>query len=47
VDSIGQSVQMSGGTTGTSYLCPIEEVIRTRWNKCRLDFGTEAPPSID
>lgn len=47
VDSIGQSVQMSGGTGGTSYLCPIEEVIRTRWNKCRLNFGAEAPPSID
>lgn len=44
---IGRSVAMTGGSSSTSYLCPIEEVLRTRWDGCSLDFGEGPAPSID
>jgi len=43
----GQSVAYSGGNGGTAYLNPLEEVVRTRWVGCSLDFGAQSPPSID
>jgi hypothetical protein len=48
VDSaIGRSVAMTGGSGGSSYLCPIEEVLRTRWEGSSIDFGEGQAPSID
>ena len=46
---IGVSVAMTGGggSGGQVYLCPIEEVVTTRWPGGRLDFLGAPVPSID
>jgi len=36
-----------GGQSGSSYLCPIEEVLRTRWQGAKFDWLGSTPPSID
>ena len=49
VDTIGHNIGMApgGASGGSCYLCPIEEVLRTRFPGCRLDWHGQAPPSID
>ena len=44
---IGQSVAMTGGNGGSSYMNPLEEVLLTRWAGAQLDFGSSPAPSID
>jgi hypothetical protein len=46
---IGVSTALDDGgqAGGISYLCPIEEVLRTRWHGAKFDWLGNAPPSID
>ena len=37
----------SSNVNGGSFICPIEEVLRTRWPGCRFDWMNQLPPSID
>ena len=49
-NSVGMSISFVGGDTngtGGSFICPIEEVLRTRWPGCRFDWKNQIPPSID
>lgn len=47
-NAIGVSVAMSGSSAMSAGFChPIEEVLRTRWNGCRVDWMNQKPPSID
>ena len=47
--SIGVGVAMTGGggSGAQVYLCPIEEVVTTRWPGARLGFLGQPVPSID
>eukprot|EP00598_Pedospumella_elongata_P003873 CAMPEP_0184978332 /NCGR_PEP_ID=MMETSP1098-20130426/8859_1 /TAXON_ID=89044 /ORGANISM="Spumella elongata, Strain CCAP 955/1" /LENGTH=229 /DNA_ID=CAMNT_0027501453 /DNA_START=20 /DNA_END=709 /DNA_ORIENTATION=- len=49
VDSVGQAVAFQGGEHSSfgSFMCPIEEVLRTRWPGCNVDWKGQTPPSID
>ena len=46
-NTIGQSVAMTGGNGGSSYLNPLEEVLLTRWAGGLMNFGSGPAPSID
>jgi len=49
-DAVGQTIAFAGGEAGGSIgggICPIEEVLHTRWPGCRLDWLGQGPPSID
>jgi hypothetical protein len=47
--AIGQNVAFAGGSSAAgsiSHVCPVDEVLRTRWPGCRIQWiGT--PPSLD
>ena len=49
VNAVGQSIALSGGGGGTGIFANshIEEILRTRWPGCRLDWLGNNPPSID
>lgn len=52
MDAVGVSIGFAGGEHGsagsTSFLSPIEEVLRTRWPGCTVRWqGDALPPSID
>jgi len=48
-NAIGVSVAMSGSSDNMSagFCHAIEEVLRTRWHGCRVDWMNQQPPSID
>eukprot|EP01038_Epipyxis_sp_PR26KG_P006233 gene6233-8588_t len=47
VNSVGQATAFDDFQGGSSFICPIEEVIRTRWPGCRFDWMGQNPPSVD
>jgi len=50
VDAVGVHIAYGGeaGGGGATFICPIEEVLRTRWPGCRVQWLEGAPPpSID
>ena len=48
MDATGISIAFSNSDNiGSSYICPIEEVLRTRWPGCRINWMNKNPPSID
>lgn len=49
-DAVGQTIAFAGGEGGGSIgggICPIEEVLHTRWPGCRVDWLGQGLPSID
>jgi hypothetical protein len=49
VDAVGVSVAFQGveNSSAAGFNSPLEEVLRTRWPGCRVDWQGQAPPSID
>jgi hypothetical protein len=49
-DVVGQSIAFGGSEnceSGGHFICPIEEVLRTRWPASKIDWGGQPVPSID
>jgi len=46
-NAVGESIPISAGQGGASFSCPIEEVLRTKWPGCRVDWFNANVPSID
>ena len=49
-DAIGKIVALDHteqASFGGSFICPIEEVLRTRWPGCRVSWSSPQAPRID
>jgi hypothetical protein len=48
-DAVGQAMGFEGGENGVNggFICPIEEVLQTRWPTGIANWAGQPPPSID
>jgi hypothetical protein len=46
--AVGQQISLDESSSSLgSFAAPIEEVVRTRWPGCKVDFAGQVPPSLD
>ena len=47
--TIGQQISLDESYSGSTGMfgCPCEDVLRTRWPGCKVDWIGEPPPSLD